>query len=116
MSREITPLGQHTLNINDRKSFMSEISKRFQANVYFGFLDGYNLVKNDLPSFTSLGLENPYKDCYSGELYLLDKHLISESAPHFILIHDEYIFNWLYNKYGEEAGNQDKDSKYQSLS
>lgn len=111
MSRDITPLGQHTLNFNDRKVFMSEIANRFQANVYFGFLDSYNLVKDDLPTFTSLGIENPYKDIFSAETYLLDIHIISESAPPFVLLNEDYIYQWLYEKYGEAAGNQKEFKK-----
>lgn len=111
MSRDITPLGHHTLNFNDRKTFMSEIANRFQANVYFGFLDSNNLVKDDLPTFTSLGIENPYKDIFSAETYLLDKHIISESAPPFVLLNEDYIYQWLYEKYGEAAGNQEEFKK-----
>jgi hypothetical protein len=111
MSRDITALGQSTLNLNDRKAFMSEIANRFQANVFFGFLDSDNLVKNNLPTFNELGLENPYKDIFSAETYLLDKHIISESAPPFVLLNEDYIYQWLYEEYGKAAGNQEEFKK-----
>ncbi len=111
MSRDVTALGQSTLNFKDRKAFMSEIANRFQANVYYTFLDSDNLVKNELPKFKSLGIENPFEDGISAEFYLLDQYQFSESAPPFVLLNEDYIYQWLYDKYGEEAGNQEEFKK-----
>lgn len=106
MSRSITALGQHTLPFHDRKAFLREISNRFEANVYLGFLESYELAKNDLPTFKSRGLPNPLENDYSSELYLLDEVHFSDSAKSFLLIQDDYEYQWLFDKFGEEAGSQ----------
>lgn len=106
MSRSITALGQHTLPFRDRKAFLTEISNRFEANVHLGFLESYGLAKADFPTFKSRGLPNPVENDYSSELYLLDEVRFSDSAKPFILIQNDYEYQWLYDKFGEEAGFQ----------
>lgn len=106
MSRTITALGQHTLPFQDRKQLIQEISKRFEANVYYGFFDNYELVQNDLPTFKSRGLFNPEEGYISGELYLLDEVHLSDTAPPIVLIEDDYVYKWLFEKFGEDAGYQ----------
>lgn len=106
MSRSITALGQHTLPFHDRKRLIQEIAKRFEANVYYGFFEYYGLVKNELTTFKSRGIVNPEEGSISAELYLLDEVHISDTAPAFVLIEEDYIYKWLVEKFGEDAGYQ----------
>lgn len=106
MSRSITALGQHKLPFRDRKKMMIEIANRFEANVYLGFHDSYDLVKNELPSFKSRGIINPEEGHINGELYLLEEVHFSKEAPPFILIENDYIYQWMLEKHGEKAGYQ----------
>ena len=94
MSRSITALGQHTLPFHDRKRLIQEIAKRFEANVYYGFFEYYGLVKNELTTFKSRGIVNPEEGSISAELYLLDEVHISDTAPAFVLIEEDYIYKW----------------------
>lgn len=106
MSRSVTALGQHTLPIRDHKALVAELSKRFEANVYLGFNDPCNHVKDSLVSFKSRGLTNPEEGNIRGELYLLEEAHFSPDANSFILIIEDYYYKWLFETFGEAAGSQ----------
>jgi hypothetical protein len=112
MSRTITALGQHTLPFDNRKEFIKEIAHRFEANVYIGFYDGHDNVMDELPTFKSLGLKNPLDDSLYDNIFLIDKHLYNEGAPIFILMEDDYEYRWMLEKFGEQAGYQEKFIKH----
>lgn len=106
MSRSITALGQHKLPFQDRKKMMIDIANRFEATVYFGFYDHYKVVKNELPTFKSLAIINPREDQVSGELYLLEEVHFSKEALPFVLIDEDYVYRWMFETLGKDAGYQ----------
>lgn len=114
MSRSITALGQHTLPVHDRKRLIQEIAKRFEANVYYGFWEGYGFVEDDLLTFKSRGLIDPMEGSCSSTLYLLDEFIFSANAKAFTLIEDSYEYRWIHEKYGEQAGYQKEFIKHWS--
>lgn len=115
MSRSIIALGQHTLTLQDKKQFLKELSDRFNVNVYLGFATTYDWVKAELPTFDFLGIENPKADVPEMNVYLLDDELKMKHSKSLILLQDDYIYHWYYNKFGEQAGFQEEFIKHWSI-
>jgi hypothetical protein len=111
MSRDLNVLGQHKFNVEDRLELMQEISKSFESNVYYGFCTGYDWVKDKLPTFESIGIENPESDEPGHKTYLLDKYLIQGNNKQLSLLEDEYIYKWYVDEYGLAAGARDEFKK-----
>jgi hypothetical protein len=102
MGRDITILGQHKLPFNDVNSLMQKLSDTFNANLYYGFESYINLDEH-LEKINWPPPEDPDEDDISA--YLLSKIEKDISLPNALLLNDDYMYTWLYNKFGDEAGN-----------
>lgn len=98
---------KHNLISVEPKMLMRELSERFNCNVYLIFRSHVNL-DDYAQNIKQLPIENPN----DVNAYLLDKHIISEELPNETLSIDDYMYDFLYETFGEEAGNLPEFSQH----
>lgn len=101
MGRSVITLSQHTLNIEDSKILIQQLAERFDANVFYCFIAapdwGVDAFEERLEA---RGVKNPDES----PAYIIDEYIIGDDKPSLVLIDENYYYQWLYNKYGEQAG------------
>lgn len=103
MSRDITTLANTDLPIKNERKLMEELSSRFNANVYLGFITGYNWTANNFNTFLSQGLIDPSAHEPNVEAYLLDVLETPGTTKFINLIVEDYEHYYLYEKYGDDV-------------
>lgn len=90
---------KHNLKSVAPKRLMKELAERFNCNVYVIFRSYINL-DDYAQNIKHLPIENPHDI----NAYLLDKHIISEKLPNETLSIQDYLYDFLYETFGEKAG------------
>lgn len=78
---------------------MKELAERFNCNVYLIFRSYINL-DDYAQNIKHLPIENPHDI----NAYLLDKHIISEKLPNETLSIEDYMYDFIFEIFGEKAG------------
>lgn len=100
MASNTVILSRHHLNFDDPKEMMRQVSEILNANVILGF-EAYIDCSEHL-EIIEWGDINYY--C-SHDCYVLSKLIIDPALPKVIILHDDdYFYKWLYEKYGDKAG------------
>jgi hypothetical protein len=100
MGRDIKYLTKHNLPIYNIDELILELSQRFKANVFYIFPSYINL-DDHLERVDGYDLKHGIE--VNG--YIVKKHIVSAEHPNLSLEDDTYMYTFLLNKYGEEAGN-----------
>ncbi|MEZ5001443.1 MAG: hypothetical protein R2730_00285 [Chitinophagales bacterium] len=99
MAHNTVVLSRHHLNFDDPKEMMRQVSDILDVNVYYGFTSYIDLSEH-LEIIEWGEIEN----FFDYDSYLLDKLIKDIALPNVIILHDDYLYSWLHEKFGEKAG------------
>lgn len=108
MGRAVHILGQHTLNVMDPKAMLQDVATRFDANTYYCFIAPSDWgVEGLAVSLESKGVKNPCEV----PAYIIDEYHVAAGKDDIVLIIDNYYYQWLYDRYGDQAGHREECKK-----